>query len=129
MFAIRRKSDGKFLTKSYWPDKKWSDDPNKARMFTRRCDAKQSRGWLGGTIVGYDGARRPVFNTLYLYGEQKKSFVPYTDENRPVEIVELAVTVKNRVKELQASVCKTALSESANTIKDVMKTLQDLGVL
>lgn len=44
MFVIRRKSDGLFATRSKWEgsDRFWTDNIEKARVFRRIEDAKQS---------------------------------------------------------------------------------------
>lgn len=105
MFIIKRKTDGKFLRRTpSWlhetADGDWTDAISKARVFGRREDAKQSRGWKKGEYAKpYPGYYPKAGESSEAWMQRKieysKSFVAYTDETRPVEIVKVFLITEN----------------------------------
>lgn len=106
MFVIRRKSDGKFLRRTpSWvaiaEDRNWTESIGRARVFGRKEDAKQSRGWRRGEYT------KPYPNYTHTTSSEEwnkrraeyaASFVAYTDETRPTEIVKVYLIPEDALK-------------------------------
>lgn len=105
MFVIRRKSDGKFLSRGYnWKlpetERRWTDRLPKARVFGRMSDAKQSIGWVKeGT---YTAPKPGPYKTWEQYSKEHRdyeaSFVPVAEEKRSVELVKVFMIPETLLK-------------------------------
>lgn len=77
MFVLRSKTTGQYLERN--SKHRFTDELERARVFSRVSDYKQSEEWLGRFVAPSEGWRY--------------QFKPWTDEERPVEPVRVALAI------------------------------------